>query len=208
MQCPPCRWVQTSSGLHSCNPISAAQIHVLNADVCFLPMTTQQLHAHLSPESKLPVIYKAVWGHFSVSCTPLKCLDDLCASVYTRTATVSASRLFDYEWSMPLQQNAQRPDTEHRANSSLARLAWFSSMAGSSVSQTAACLPASLCRAEPRPGGGQGPGPVRTGSTTPAGGVKAKHTNSYCNLIIVQAVHCTYILSCGSSCSPSTAPRS
>lgn len=112
-------------------------------------------------------IYKAVWGHFSVSCTPLKCLDDLCASVYTRTATVSASRLFDYEWSMPLQQNAQRPDTEQRANSSLACLAWFSSMAGSSVSQTAACLPASLYRAEPRPGGGQGPGPVRTGPAAP-----------------------------------------
>lgn len=147
-----------------------------------------------------------MWAHFSVSCTPLKCLDDLRASVYTRTATVSASRLFDYERSTPLQQKAQRPDTEQSANSSLACLAWFSSMAGSSVSQTASRLPASQYRAEPRPGGGgQGSGPVRTGSTRPAGGVRAKHSNSYCTLIIV---HCTYILSGGSGCSPSTAPRS
>lgn len=98
---------------------------------------------------------------------------------------MSASRLFDYERSMPLQQNAQRPDTEQSANSSLACLAWFSSMAGSSV----CCLP-TCTEAEPRPGaGGQGSTPVRPGSTTPAGGVTAKHTNSYCNSITVRSLH-------------------
>lgn len=42
--------------------------------------------------------------------------------VYTGTGRVSTSRLFDYEWSMLRQQNAQRTtsDTEQRANSDLA----------------------------------------------------------------------------------------
>lgn len=44
-----------------------------------------------------------------------------CVYVHMRTWKELASRLFDYEWSMQRQQNAQRtmPDTQLRANSDL-----------------------------------------------------------------------------------------
>lgn len=63
-------------------------------------MVAQWLHACLAPGSKNgPVIYNADG--------PVTC-----PSAYTRTGTVVTSRLFDYEWSMPRQQNPERTTSD------------------------------------------------------------------------------------------------
>lgn len=66
---------------------------------------TQWLHVCLSVVGEnLPVIYNAD--------SPVTC-----PSVHTRTGTVATSRLFDYEWSMLHQQDAESStsDAAHRA---------------------------------------------------------------------------------------------
>lgn len=70
---------------------------------------------------KVPVIYKADCRVACQLAVPPK-VPGWPVCVYTGTGRVSASRLFDYEWSMLRQQNAQRTtsDAEQRANSDLA----------------------------------------------------------------------------------------